>query len=105
MAIVILALAVLIRTAYFQCGKTTELMRLHCVVEQLRCREKEQVKVLQYGQAERTSAQVNGYIDMGIWRKEITVGLHEPEELLRKIGAFEKGKVQGEHKERCGDGS
>jgi len=96
MAIVIFTLAVLIRTAYFQYRKTGEVMGLHCVVEQLRCREEEQAKILPHGQAERSGSQVEGYIDGGTWKKEITAGVHEPEGFLRKIGIFEKGEVQEE---------
>ena len=32
MAMVLLSLAVLIRTAYFECGKTTKIMQLHWAV-------------------------------------------------------------------------
>lgn len=100
MAIVILALAVLIRTAYLQCGKTVQVMHLHCAVEQLRSREGEDNKMLIHGQVERNLKQVEGYTDGKTWRKEIVVDTYEPEEILRKIAVFEKHNgTEGDQKE------
>lgn len=99
-AVVILALSVLIRTAYAECGKTTKIMRLHCVVEQLRFGEENERKALPDGQVQRKDKQVEGYVNTGIWKKEITVEIHEPEEVLRKIAVFEiDGKAQEDGEE------
>lgn len=94
MVMVILALAVLVRAAYVQCGRTTDVMRLHYAVEQLRYREDDQKKALLRGQAERKNAQVEGYIDARTWKKEITVKVYEPEEILRKIAVFERDSTE-----------
>ncbi len=99
MGMVILVMAVLIRTAYFQCQKTVETMRLHYIVECLRSREDKQIKILPHGQAERTLEQVEGYIDTGTWKKEITAGVYEPERILRNMAAFEKNGIQKDQKE------
>lgn len=90
MAMVILCLAVLIRTAYDQCGKATKVMNLHYIVEQLRWREEEQSRTLKQGCVNRDSEQVDGYIDGRTWRKEITVELYEPEKILREMAVFER---------------
>ncbi len=99
MGMVILVLAVIIRTAYFQWGKTVETMGLHYIVECLRSREDGQIKTLHHGQAERTLEQVEGYIDTGTWKKEITAKIYEPERILRKMAAFERNGIQEEQKE------
>lgn len=91
MSIIILALVILVRTAYMRCGKTAEVMRLHCAVEQLRYREEEQKKIFSCGQAQRKGSQAEGYIDRGTWKKEIAAKICEPEEFLRRIAAFEMG--------------
>lgn len=88
MAIVIVALAVLIRTAYSQCARTTDVMKLHWRVEQLRCQEEDQEKAIERGQVTRESGRVEGYIKCAGWEKEISAGAHEPEEALRLITIF-----------------
>ena len=98
MAMVLLSLAVLIRTAYFECGKTTKIMQLHWAVERLRIGEEGQEKPLPHGQAKRDKDQVKGYIDTGSWEKEIISGVYEPEEMLRKIAAFEKDEAMQSRK-------
>ena len=58
MAIVILALSVLIQTAYRQCHKTTEVMRLHRLIEQLCYEETEQSCSLLNGKVSSNSKEV-----------------------------------------------
>lgn len=89
MAMVILSLAVLIRTAYSQCARTTAVMKLHWRVEQLLGQEEDQDKALDHGQVSREDGKVEGYIRTAGWEKEISVGVHEPEEALRLITIFE----------------
>lgn len=89
MAMVIFALAMLVRTAYSQCVETTEVMKLHWRVEQLRYREEDQEKALDNGQVSKSSEKVEGYIHLEGWEKEITAGVHQPEEALRLITIFE----------------
>lgn len=88
MAMVIVALAVLIRAAYSQCARTTDAMKLHWRVEQLRCQEDDQEKALERGQVTRESGKVEGYIKSAGWEKEISAGAYEPEEALRLITIF-----------------
>ena len=90
MAIVILSLAVLIRTAYAQWRKTAEVMDLHYHVEQARYQEGEVSRNLSRGMVEKRDDEVEGYIDTGRWKKEISVKIYEPEKLLRKIAVFEQ---------------
>lgn len=91
MAVVLLSLSVLIRTAYIRCGKTAEVMELHRAVERLRFGEEAgQKKTLPHGQAERGTRQVEGYLNAGPWEKEIISEIYEPEEVLRKMAVFEK---------------
>lgn len=89
MAMVILALAVLIRTAYGQWARTTEVMKLHWRVEQLRYQEEDQERSLGHGQVTRESGKVEGYVQTPGWEKAISAGVHEPEEALRIITVFE----------------
>lgn len=98
MVMVLLSLAVLIRTAYVECGKTAKIMELHRAVERLRFGEEAQEKRLPHGQAKRDKDQVEGYIEGGSWKKEILSGVYEPEEMLRKIAAFEKDKAMQNRK-------
>lgn len=99
MAMVILSLAVFIRTAYGRCKMTAEVMELHRAVEQLRFTEENwPEKILPHGQAKRNQAQVEGYLDTDSWKKEIISGLYEPEEVLRKLTVFEKRGVSQEGK-------
>lgn len=97
MPMVIFALAVLVRTAYGECIETTEVMRLHWRVEQLRYQEEDQEKILDKGKVSKNSEKVEGYIHFPEWEKEITAGVHEPEETLRLITIFEPdGQQEGE---------
>lgn len=94
MTMVILALAFLIRTAYGRYRRATEVMHLHHVEEQLRYREEEEERVLPDGQAVRSSGRVEGYVRQDDWEKEITMKVHEPEELLRKLTIWRQGGGQ-----------
>lgn len=89
MATVIIALAVLIRTAYGQCARTTGVMKLHWRVEQMRYQEEDQERSLDHGQVARKSGKVEGYVQTAGWEKAITAGVYEPEEALRLITIFE----------------
>ena len=89
MTMVILALAVLIRAAYAQCSRTVRVMYLHRAVEQMRCREgAEGEETLAYGTVWKGSGKVKGTVKSEIWEKEITAGIHEPEEFLRTLTIF-----------------
>ena len=100
MTMVIVALAVLIRAAYGQCVKTTEVMNLHRTVEQLRYREEpEEEQRLSRGRAWRDADKAGGFVNAEMWEKEITAGVHEPEEFLRMLSIFEPEEGGG------GDGS
>ena len=89
MAIVILALSVMIQTAYRQCKKTTEVRKLHQLVEQVCYEETEQSHSLLNGEVSSNSKEVEGYIQIDSWNKQITVQVHEPEEFLRKMTVLE----------------
>ena len=89
MAMVVFALAVLVRTAYSRCVETAEVMKLHWRVEQLRYQEEDREKSLNFGQVVKSSGKVEGYIHDGDWEKESAAGVHEPEEALRLITMFE----------------
>lgn len=85
MAMVILALAVLIKGAYGQCGRITRVMNLHCAVQMRRSQEEPQEKSWPWGYVSIESGRVKGYMRSGDWEKQITVPFHEPEETLRKL--------------------
>lgn len=85
MAMVILALAVLIKGAYGQCRRTTRAMNLHYAAEMLRSQEEPRDKSWSWGHVTVKSGQVEGYMMSGDWKKEITVSIYEPEETLRKL--------------------
>lgn len=89
MVMVILALTIMIQAAYGQCKKTTEVMKLHYIVEQVRHQEEKKNCILPHGQVSCNSGQVKGYIHTEAWEKEIVVQVHEPEELLRKMTILE----------------
>ena len=61
MAMVVFALAVLVRTAYSRCVETAEVMKLHWRVEQLRYQEEDREKSLNFGQVVKSSGKVEGY--------------------------------------------
>lgn len=85
MAMVILALAVLIKGAYGQCRRITRVMNLHCAVQMRRSQEEPQEKSWPWGYVSIESGRVKGYMRSGAWEKQITVPFHEPEETLRKL--------------------
>ncbi len=93
MAMVLLSLAMLIRTAYGRCRQETGIMKLHHTVEMLRCREDETdwdfSSGAWTGQAERDAGQVSGSAYGEDWKKEITVQLREPEQMMRMLTVFD----------------
>ncbi len=110
MAIVILSLAVLIRTAYGQCVEFTGFMRLHYMVEFVRSREAETEKKLSLsgggGSVQRKDDEVSGTAVGDGWEKEIEASVHEPEKLMRMLTVFDqmiKGDGDDEGSRETGD--
>lgn len=100
MAMVLLALAVLIRAAYTQCREETGIFRLHHVVEQLRGQETQIQKEFSggtwRGQAHRDETQVMGKVQGQTWEKEIQADVYEPEEMMRMLTIFEAAPSQSQ---------
>lgn len=90
MAMVLLALSIMIRTAYVRWEKATEIMHLHHVIEQLRNQEEEQNRLLKHGQVRREKETAEGYIRTETWEKRIEAGVYQPEEELRKWSVFQQ---------------
>jgi hypothetical protein len=98
MAIVLLSLSVLIRTAYGRYQEETAVMRLHHVVEQLRGQEGEEENGRTFGpssggwsgQVKRNSGKVQGSLEGEICSKEIEEQIHEPENMMRKVSIWKK---------------
>lgn len=88
MAVILLSLSLMIRTAYGRCRKYTEIMGLHYAVEQLRTQEDEERRTLTHGQAAKAAGNVKGYISAETWEKKIESEVYEPEERLRKAAVF-----------------
>ena len=97
MALTILALAVMIRASGFQRQKTVDVMNLHCAVERLQYREDERQAELPFGRVEREGGRIKGYTNTDKWKKEIDVKFSEPEEILRKLAAFQKREIGRAH--------
>lgn len=93
MAIVILSLALLIRTAYEQCRETTGVMRLQHIVEFVRCQEDGQQKEFSFqdisGNALRKVDTVYGTAAGSDWKKEIESDVYEPENRMRMLTIFD----------------
>ncbi len=85
MTIVLLSMSLLIRTAYERCREDTGMMRLHQMVEYVRCQEDEQ----QRGGALRKGDKVYGIIESGSRHREIEAGVHEPENRMRMLTIFD----------------
>ena len=94
MALVLMVLAVLIRTALGQCRYTTQVMRLHHVTEQLRYQETDEERTWSHGQVRRKNGHVDGYAKTDGWEKRITEKAHEPEEILRMLTIFQQKEGQ-----------
>lgn len=94
MALVLMVLAVLIRTALGQCRYTTQVMRLHHVTEQLRYQETDEERTWSHGQVRRKNGHVDGYAKTDGWEKTITEKAHEPEEILRMLTIFQRKEGQ-----------
>lgn len=90
MALVIMALAILIKSAYGQCRRTTQIMKLHYAVEQVRSREDLEEKDLSWGRVFKNSAWAEGNARIEDWEKQIVIPLHQPEEILRMLTIFEE---------------
>lgn len=93
MAMVLLSLAMLIQTAYSRCRQETGIMKLHHTVEMLRCREDETSWDFSSGawtgQAEKDAGQVCGSAYGEDWKKEITLKIREPEQMMRMLTVFD----------------
>lgn len=85
MTIVLLSMLLLIRTAYERCRENTEMMRLHQMVEYVRCQEDGQ----QRGGALRKGDKVYGTMESGGRHREIEAGVHEPENRMRMLTIFD----------------
>ena len=88
MAMVLMALSVLIRTAYGEFCWTTEVMNLHGIVQKHRFREEDQESILNHGQVKKDSGEVEGYVGISGREKEIITKIYEPEEVLRMLTIF-----------------
>ena len=85
MTIVLLSISFLIRTAYGWCMETTGMMRLHHMVEYVRCQEDEE----QRGGALRKGGKVYGTMESGDRKREIEAGVYEPESRMRILTIFD----------------
>ena len=101
MSIVILSLAVLIRTAYGQYRDKTSLFLMNYAVERLYGQEDKKSEPLQYGSAsgnaERTKTQVTGTIRYQGRVRSIQKRVHEPEEVLWMMTIFQKSEEAESH--------
>ncbi len=104
MAIVLMALSLLIREAYFRCRQTTGAMRLHHTVELAKGQEQEDIWEISgdawFGQTERDrdafgNARITGSASGDGWEKEIRENAHEPENMMRLLTVFD-GLSEGE---------
>ncbi len=97
MAIVMLSLSLLIRTAYERCRENTGVMRLHHMVELARCREEEEETEISLpainGKVLRRGDTVCGAAGRG-WQKEIEAKVHRPENRMRLLTVFD-GMTEG----------
>ncbi len=93
MAIVIFALAVLIRSSYAQCQETTGQLKLHHMVYQLRGQETGEEMDFAVGQwdgsVKRERNLIKGRLHGDGWNREIEVQVHAPEEMMRRMTIFQ----------------
>lgn len=94
MAVVILSLALLIRTAYGRYLEAVGIMRLHHIVEFMRGQEKSEQRDFSVtdgtGNVVRKKDKVLGNVSGGTWKKEISAGVHRPEDWMRMLTIFDK---------------
>lgn len=99
LAIVMLSVAVLIRSAYVQYQDKTSWFLMNNAVERLygqeeKCRESFGYAAA-WGKAERTGTFVSGTIQTSVFSRSIQKRLHEPEEVLWMTTIFQKKKGAG----------
>lgn len=108
MTIVILAMVILLRTAYEQCQETTAYMKLHQVVYQLRGQEEEYDKDFAAGQwkgsVRRENDQVWGSADHNDEQLEIEMQIHDPEGMMRRLTIVQSQKQEKKNGQYKADG-
>ena len=105
MAIVLFSLAALIGTAFDRSRETAGTMRLQHALEMMRGQADEERKEFSAsawsGSAEKDGDQVTGSVCGNGWQKEISVHIHEPENMMRMLTIFdgEDGEAEGEEED------
>lgn len=96
MAMTLLALSVLIRSAYAEYREETNIMRLHHIVEQLRgwdeYGEKKERTISGgewIGQVSRYEKEVEGILKSQTKEREIETKIHAPEDMMRMMTIFQ----------------
>lgn len=96
MAVILLALAVLIQTAFRQCRQVTGMMRMHQMVELLRHGEEDSADTLTVGgsayriEAGRSGSRAEGTLTGDGWSRGIRQGVFEPEAFMRMLTLIEE---------------